>query len=47
MDIVDIFLLLCIIILMFRIKINYETFENIPDAMLSVDLKSRYDPIFA
>jgi hypothetical protein len=37
---IDAFLLICIIMLIFRIKIKYESFSNTPDALISVDLKS-------
>jgi len=47
MDTVDVFLLVCIMILIFRIKIKYETFENSPDAYISVNLKSKQDLVFA
>ena len=47
METVDAFLLICIMILILRIKIKYETFENTPDAILSVDLKSKQDMVIA
>lgn len=46
MDNFDAFLLLCIMILIFRIKIKYESFANTPDAFISVDLKSKQDLVF-
>lgn len=46
MDNFDSFLLICIIILIFRIQFEYDSFSNAPDAFISVDLKSKQDIVF-
>jgi hypothetical protein len=46
MDNFNTFLLVFIIMLIFRIKIKYESFSDEPDAFISVDLKSKQDLLF-
>jgi hypothetical protein len=46
MDNFDAFLLICIMMLILRVKIKYESFSDSPDALISVDLKSRQNLVF-
>ena len=46
MDNFDAFLLICIMMLIFRIKTKHESFTDTPDALISVDLKSKQDLVF-
>jgi hypothetical protein len=46
MDNFDAFLLICIMMLIFRINTKYELFTDTPDSFISVDLKSKQDLVF-